>query len=129
MIASARLAPGQRDRLGGDPDRQAEDHECQRDVNLDQPIVPVIGDQMADPVGAVFRFTMTAALGSAGTVVASGSRRPRSSARILAVSQVGQKMMGLPSLARGGRAHARFDREGAAFELESARLRHDASQP
>ena len=40
------------------------------------------------------------------------------------------EMMGLPSLARGERAHARLDREGAAAELESAQLRHDlASQP
>ena len=38
-------------------------------------------------------------------------------------------IMGLPSLARGERAHARLDREGAAAELESALLRHDASQP
>ena len=35
------------------------------------------------------------------------------------------EMMGLPSLARGERAHARLDREGAAAELESAQLRHD----
>ena len=33
-------------------------------------------------------------------------------------------MMGLPSLARGERARARFDREGAATELERAQLRH-----
>lgn len=39
------------------------------------------------------------------------------------------EMMGLPSLARGERAHARLDREGAAAELESAQLRRDlASQ-
>jgi hypothetical protein len=40
------------------------------------------------------------------------------------------EMMGLPSLARGERVRARWDREGAATELESAQLRHDlASQP
>jgi len=33
-------------------------------------------------------------------------------------------MMGLPSLARGERARARLDREGAATELERAQLRH-----
>jgi hypothetical protein len=34
------------------------------------------------------------------------------------------EMMGLPSLARGERARARLDREGAATELERAQLRH-----
>ncbi|MGB8878850.1 MAG: hypothetical protein WCD11_21210 [Solirubrobacteraceae bacterium] len=34
------------------------------------------------------------------------------------------EMMGLPSLARGERARARLDREGAASELERAQLRH-----
>ena len=34
-------------------------------------------------------------------------------------------MMGLPSLARGERARARLDREGAATELESAHVGHD----
>ena len=39
-------------------------------------------------------------------------------------------MMGLASLARGERARARLDREGAATELERAQLRHTpASQP
>ena len=39
-------------------------------------------------------------------------------------------MMGLPSLARGERARARLDREGAAAELERAKLRRDlASRP
>ena len=33
-------------------------------------------------------------------------------------------MMGLPSLARGERARARLDREGAASEFECAWLRH-----
>jgi hypothetical protein len=33
--------------------------------------------------------------------------------------------MGLPSLARGERARARLDREGAAAELEHARLRRE----
>jgi hypothetical protein len=35
------------------------------------------------------------------------------------------EMMGLPSLARGERALARLDREGAASELERAELRHN----
>jgi hypothetical protein len=35
------------------------------------------------------------------------------------------EMMGLPSLARGERARARLDREGAASELERAELRHN----
>ena len=35
------------------------------------------------------------------------------------------EMMGLPSLARGERARARLDREGAATELERAQLRHN----
>ena len=35
------------------------------------------------------------------------------------------EMMGLPSLARGERARARLDREGAATELESAHVSHD----
>ena len=40
------------------------------------------------------------------------------------------EMMGLPSLARGERARARLDREGAATELEHAHVRHNiASQP
>jgi len=39
-------------------------------------------------------------------------------------------MMGLPSLARGERARARLDREGAVAELERAKLRRDlASRP
>jgi hypothetical protein len=40
------------------------------------------------------------------------------------------EMMGLSSLARGERARARLDREGAASEFDCAQLCHDrASQP